>query len=145
LNRALEAYETLKVPNHYQKRKWGETLYKLGRSLEAEAILETIEDKSGWIWLAHNLSQVKFELGKFKEALNLVNESVTGATGVNEKYRSSFLLQRIKVKIALRQDPADDIAEARRYTTNPGLLKQFSIMTGFVGVEGDHLIKPRHG
>lgn len=145
LNRALEAYETLKVPNHYQKRKWGETLYKLGRSLEAEAILETIEDKSGWIWLAHNLSQVKFELGKFEEALNLVNESVTGATGANEKYRSSFLLQRVKVKIALRQDTTDDIAEARRYTTNPGLLKQFSIMAGFVGVEGDHLIKPRHG
>lgn len=126
LNRALEAYETLKVPDHYQKRKWGEALYKLGRYPEAEAILETIEDKSGWIWLAHNLSQVKLALGKFKEALDLVNDSVTGATGVNEKYRSSFLLQRVKVKIALRQDPDDDIAEGRRYTTNPGLLEQFS-------------------
>lgn len=29
LNRALEAFETLKAPNHYQKRKWGEALYKL--------------------------------------------------------------------------------------------------------------------
>ncbi|EMO9850648.1 tetratricopeptide repeat protein [Pseudomonas aeruginosa] len=126
LNRALEAFETLKAPNHYQKRKWGEALYKLGRYAEAEAVLETIEDKSGWIWLAHNLSQVKLELGKFKEALDLVNDSVTGATGVNEKYRSSFLLQRVKVKSALHQDPADDIAEGRRYTTNPGLLEQFS-------------------
>lgn len=126
LNRALEAYETLKVPDHYQKRKWGEALYKLGRYPEAETIFETIEDKGGWIWLAHNLSQVKFKLGKFKEALNLVNESVTGATGVNEKYRSSFLLQRVKVKIALCQDPTGDIAEGRRYTTNPGLLEQFS-------------------
>ncbi|WP_035823780.1 tetratricopeptide repeat protein [Janthinobacterium sp. RA13] len=128
LNRALDAYETLKVPDHYQKRKWGEALYKLGRYQEAETIFETIEDKSGRIWLAHNLSQVKFKLGKFMEALNLVNESVTGATGVNEKYRSSFLLQRVKVKIALCQDPTGDIAEGRRYTTNPGLLEQFSIM-----------------
>jgi hypothetical protein len=128
LNRALEAYETLKAPDNYQKRKWGEALYKLGRYPEAEVMLETIEGKSGWIWLAHNLSQVKLVLGKLEEALDLVNESVAGATGVNEKYRSSFLLQRVKVKIALRQDPADDIAEARRYTTNPGLLEQFSIV-----------------
>lgn len=126
LNCALEALETLKAPNHYQRRKWGEALYKLGRYEEAEAILEMIEDKSGRIWLAHNLSQVKFELGKFEEALDLVNESVAGATGVNEKYRSSFLLQRAKVKIALHQDPDDDIAEGLRYTTNAGLLDQFS-------------------
>ena len=126
LNRALEAFETLKAPDPYQRRKWGESLYKLGRYAEAEAILETIEDKSGWIWLAHNLSQVKLELGKFQEALDLVNDSVTGAIGVNEKYRSSFLLQRVKVKVALHQDPADDIAEGRRHTTNPGLLEQFS-------------------
>ncbi|KQQ45916.1 hypothetical protein ASF61_19975 [Duganella sp. Leaf126] len=129
LNRALEAYEALKVPNHYQKRKWGEALYRLGRYQEAEFILETIEDKSGWIWLAHSLSQVKYELGKFKDALNLVNESVTGAIGVNEKYRSSFLLQRAKVKIALSQDPVSDIAEGRRYTCNPGLLEQFAKLT----------------
>lgn len=126
LNRALEAYETLNVPDHYQKRKWGEALFKLGRYAEAEAIFETIEDKGGWIWLAHNLSQVKLKLGKFEEALDLVNDSVMGATGVNEKYRSSFLLQRVKVKIALHQDPEDDIAEGLRYTTNPGLLDQFS-------------------
>lgn len=126
LNRALEAYETLKTPDHYQKRKWGEALYKLGRYAEAEAILQTIEDKGGRIWLAHNLSQVKLQLGKFEEALDLVNESVAGATGVNEKYRSSFLLQRVKVKVALHQDPADDIAEGLRYTINPGLLDQFS-------------------
>lgn len=127
LNRALEAYETLKAPDHYQRRKWGESLYKLGRHREAEAILEMIEDKSGRIWLAHNLSQVKLELGKFDEALDLVSESVAGATGVNEKYRSSFLLQRVKVKIALHQNPADDIAEGLLYTTNPGLLGQFAV------------------
>ncbi|WP_211923321.1 hypothetical protein [Duganella radicis] len=69
LNQALEAYEALKVPNHYQKRKWGEVLYRLSRYEEAEAILETIEDKSGWIWLAHSLSQVKYELGKFNDGL----------------------------------------------------------------------------
>lgn len=126
LNRVLEAYETLKAPDHYQKRKWGETLYKLARYTDAEAILQTIEDESGRIWLAHNLSQVKLELGKFKEALDLVDESVAGATGVNEKYRSSFLLQRVKVKIALHQNPANDIAEGMQYTTNPSLLDQFS-------------------
>jgi tetratricopeptide (TPR) repeat protein len=128
LSRALEAYETLKVPDHYQKRKWGEALYKLGRYPEAETIFETIEDEDGWIWLAHSLSQVKLKLGKFKEALNLVNESVTGATGMNEKYRSSFLLQRAKVKVALCEDPTGDIAEGRKYTTNPSLLEQFSIV-----------------
>ncbi|MDB5995302.1 MAG: hypothetical protein JWP42_2438 [Pseudomonas sp.] len=126
LNRALDAFETLKAPNIYQKRKWGEALYKLGRYAEAETILDTIEDKSGRIWLAHNLSQVKLELGKLEEALDLVNESVAGATGMNEKYRSSFLLQRVKVKIALQQNPASDIAEGYRYTTNPGLIAQFS-------------------
>lgn len=76
LNRALEAFETLKAPSHYQRRKWGEALYKLGRYTEAEALLETIEDKSGWIWLAHNLSQVKLALGKFEEALDLVKETL---------------------------------------------------------------------
>ena len=128
LNRALEAFEALKVPDHYQKRKWGEALYKLGRHAEAEAILEKIEDKSGWIWLAHNLSQVKLKLGKLEEALDLVNASVAGATGVNEKYRSSFLLQRAKVKIALNRDPVDDIAEGLRHTNNLGLLNQFSAL-----------------
>jgi tetratricopeptide (TPR) repeat protein len=126
LNRALDAFETLKAPNIYQKRKWGEALYKLGRYAEAETILDTIEDKSSRIWLAHNLSQVKLELGKLEEALDLVNESVAGAIGMNEKYRSSFLLQRVKVKIALQQNPASDIAEGYRYTTNPGLIAQFS-------------------
>lgn len=128
LNRALEAYQTLKVPDNYQKRKWGEALYKLDRHSEAEEILETIDDESGWIWLAHNLSQVKFKLGKFQEALHLINDSINGATGMNAKYRSSFLLQRVKVKIALLQDPSDDIAEARRYTTNPGLLEQLAVI-----------------
>lgn len=128
LNRALDAYEALKRPDAYHKRKWGETLYKLGRYLEAEAILEAIEDKSGWIWLAHNLSQVKLELGKLKEALELVDESVAGATGRNEKYRSSFLLQRAKVKVALHWDPTSDIAEGRLYTKNSGLRDQFSAL-----------------
>jgi tetratricopeptide (TPR) repeat protein len=126
LNRALDAFDSLKAPNLYQRRKWGEALYKLGRYAEAETILDAIEGNSSRIWLAHNLSQVKFELGKLEEALDLVNESVEGATGVNEKYRSSFLLQRIKVKVALHQDPASDIADARRYTTNAGLLDQLS-------------------
>jgi len=30
---------------------------------------------------------------------------IVGAKGVNENYRSSFLLQRAKVKMALGQDP----------------------------------------
>lgn len=126
LNLALEAFETLKSPDSYQKRKWGESLYKLGRHIEAEAILESIEDESSRIWLAHNLSQVKLELGKLDEALDLVNESVEGADGANERYRSSFLLQRVKVKIALGQDPSCDIAEGQYYTKNTGLLSQFS-------------------
>lgn len=126
LNLVLEAFETLKSPDAYQKRKWGESLYKLGRHTEAEAILESIEDGSGRIWLAHNLSQVKLELGKLDEALDLVNESIEGANGANERYRSSFLLQRVKVKVALGQDPSCDVAEGRCHTTNTGLLSQFS-------------------
>ncbi|WEL76062.1 tetratricopeptide repeat protein [Pseudomonas sp. CBSPAW29] len=126
LNLVLDAFETLKSPDPYQKRKWGESLYKLGRHTEAEAILESIEAGSGRIWLAHNLSQVKLELGKLDEALDLVNESVEGANGANERYRSSFLLQRVKVKVALGQDPSCDVAEGRCHTTNTGLLSQFS-------------------
>lgn len=126
LNLVLEAFETLKSPNAYQKRKWGESLYKMGRHPEAEAIFESIEDESGRIWLAHNLSQVKLELGKLDEALDFVNESIEGANGINEKYRSSFLLQRVKVKVALGQDPTCDIVEGRRYTSNSWLLSQFS-------------------
>lgn len=125
LNRALDAYEALKDPNHYQRRKLGETLYKLGRYPEAEGVLEAIDDRSGRIWLAHNLSQVKLELGKVDEALALAAEAVAGAKGVNLKYRSSFLLQLAKVKIAMDEDPGDDIAEGRRHTTNLGLLEQF--------------------
>lgn len=126
LNRALDAYQVLKTPDQYQRRKLGETFYKLGLHPEAEAVLETIEDKGGRIWLAHNLSQVKLALGKHEDALELADEAVVGAKGVNEKYRSSFLLQRAKVKMALDLDPADDIAEGRRHTTNPGLLDQFA-------------------
>ncbi|WP_372353792.1 hypothetical protein ACDH63_07335 [Xanthomonas axonopodis pv. maculifoliigardeniae] len=126
LNRALEAFETLKVPDSYQKRKWGEVLYKLGRYPEAEVILEGIEDRNGWIWLAHNLSQVKLQLNKPNEALDLVNESVQGAHGNNIKYRSSFLLQRAKVRIALNQDPSCDINEGLLHTNNPGLIEKLN-------------------
>ncbi len=124
LNRALDAYEALKAPDHYQRRKLGETLHKLGRNEDAETVLEPIDDKGGRIWLAHNLSQVKLALGKHDDALELADEAVVGARGVNEKYLSSFLLQRAKVKIALDLDPSDDIAEGRRHTSNPGLLDQ---------------------
>ena len=126
LNRALEAFETLKLPNIYQKRKWGEALYKLGRYAESEIILETISDTSGRIWLAHNLSQVKLGLGKLEQALDLARECVEGAIGENEKYRSSFLLQRAKVKIALGRSPSSDITEGYRHTTNAGLVAQFA-------------------
>lgn len=129
LARALDAFEALKAPDSYQKRKWGEALYKLTRYSEAEKILEAIEDSSGRLWCAHSLSQVKFELGKFGEALELVNESVAGAIGKNERYRASFLLQRVKVKIALGEDAAADIAEGRSYTNNPGLLEQFDALS----------------
>jgi len=126
LERALEAFEALKSPDSYQKRKWGETLFELGRLPEAEAILESIDDRDGRIWLAHSLSRVKLELSKLDEALMLVDEAVAGAKGVNRKYGSSFLLQRAKVKLARSLDPSDDIAKGREGTSNKGLLDQFS-------------------
>lgn len=126
LARALDAYETLKAPDPYQKRKWGETLYRLDRFPEAEEMLESFEDEGGRIWLAHSLSQVKLALGKVGEALPLVDEAVNGAVGVQRKYLSSFLLQRAKVKIALGQNPVDDIEEGVAATLHVGLLEQFA-------------------
>lgn len=127
--RALDAFEALKAPDPYQKRKWGETLYKLNRYSEAEKILEAIEDNSGRLWCAHSLSQVKLKLGKLDMALELVNESVAGSVGKNEKYRASFLLQRVKVKIARGEGVAADIAEGRSFTDNLGLLEQFDALS----------------
>lgn len=125
LTRALDAYEMLKVPDNFQMRKWGETLHKLGRDPEAEALLESFTDVNGRIWLAHSLSQVKLALGKLEPALVLVDEAVAGAVDHNIIYRSSFLLQRAKVKIALGQSPADDIAEGIEHTRNRGLIGEF--------------------
>ena len=126
LARALDTYETLKSPDTYQKRKWGETLYRLDRFPEAEQLLESFDDENGRIWLAHSLSQVKLELGKLGEALTLVDEAVEGAVGIHRRYRSSFLLQRAKVKIARGQDPAEDIEEGIGATQHVGLLEQFA-------------------
>jgi hypothetical protein len=128
LARALDAYETLKSPDPYQQRKWGETLFRLDRFTEAEERLESFDDEDGRIWLAHSLSQVKLALGKVEEALLLVVEAVDGAVGLQRIYRSSFLLQRVKVKIALGQDPSEDIEEGIAATLNVGLLKQFAML-----------------
>jgi len=125
LPKALEAYEALSAPDDYQKRKWGETLYRLGRLDDAEDLLETVSDESGRIWLTHNLSQVKLAKGELQLALTLVDESVAGAVGADRKYRSSFLLQRAKVRLAMGEDPSDDIAEGRLETDHSGLLRVF--------------------
>lgn len=134
LNRALEAYEELKAPDPFQKRKWGETLHQLGRTPEAEALLQSIEDGDGRLWVAHSLSQVKLELskgepGKLVAALALAKEAVVGAVGKDEKYRSSFLLQLAKVKIALGEDPSTEIAQGYRFTDHLGLRKQFQVLS----------------
>lgn len=134
LNRALEAYEELKAPDPFQKRKWGETLHQLGRSQEAETLLETIEDGDGRLWVAHSLSQVKLELSKDEPeklvaAMALAEEAVVGAVGKDEKYRSSFLLQLAKVKIALGQDPSAEIALGVKFTDHLGLHEQFRVLS----------------
>jgi len=133
LNRALEAYEELKAPDPFQKRKWGETLHQLGRAPEAEAMLQSIEDGDGRLWVAHSLSQVKLELskddpGKLVAALALAEEAVLGAVGKDEKYRSSFLLQVAKVKVALGEDPSAEISQGYRFTDHLGLHEQFRIL-----------------
>lgn len=139
LSRALDAFEALKAPDSYNKRKWGETLHLLGRNREAEVILETIEDSGGRLWLAHSLSQVKLELSKHEPkklnaALALAEEAVAGAVGKNHKYRSSFLLQLAKVKIALAEDPSADIEQGYRFTDNLGLHEQFRILSALLPV-----------
>lgn len=125
LPKALEAYEALSSPDDYQRRKWGETLFRLGRLDDAENMLNRVSDESGRIWLAHNLSQVKLAKGQLDLALSLIDESVAGAVGAERKYRSSFLLQRAKVRLAMGEEPTDDIAEGRAETENPGLLRDF--------------------
>ena len=142
LTRALEAYETLKMPDNFQKRKWGETLHKLGRDPEAETLLESFTDVGGRIWLAHSLSQVKLALGKIEPALALVNEAVEGAVDHNIIYRSSFLLQRAKVKIWLGQSAVDDIAEGLEHTRNQGLIGEFEKLRVRAADIADHAGAP---
>lgn len=125
LPRALEAFEALSAPDDYQRRKWGETLFRLNRLDEADAMLGTVLDKSGHIWLAHSRSQVKLAKGDLSLALALVDEAIAGAVGAERKYRSSFLLQRAKVRLAMGDDPTADIAEGRRETSNAGLHEGF--------------------
>ena len=125
LPKALEAYKALSTSDDYQRRKWGETLYRLNRLDDADEMLATVLDKSGHIWLAHSMSQVKLAKGELPLALTLVNEAIAGAVGAESKYRSSFLLQRAKVRLAMAEDPTEDIAEGRQETTNAGLHKEF--------------------
>ena len=120
--RALDAYETLRSPDAYQKRRWGETLLKLGRWEEAKNVLSGIDEPTGRIWVAHSLSQVELALGKLPEALSLANEAIAGAVGRHVQYRGSFLLQRIKVRIEMGDRPLDDIEEAVQCSDNGRLL-----------------------
>ena len=97
----------------------------MNRLDEADAMLGTVLDKSGHIWLAHSRSQVKLAKGDLSLALALVDEAIAGAVGAERKYRSSFLLQRAKVRLAMGDDPTADIAEGRRETSNAGLHEGF--------------------
>ena len=48
----------------------------------------------------------------------LSDEAIEGAVGKNTTFRGSFLIQRIKTKLALGQDPFSDIDEALRLAEN---------------------------
>ncbi|WP_421577457.1 hypothetical protein [Shinella sp. M31] len=118
-DRALEAYESLRSPDAFQRRRWGEVLNMLGRFEESEILLQGIDDPDGRIWIANSLSQTKLGLGKTQEALALADEAIAGATGRNEIYRGSFLLQRAKALLALGKDPTAELEVALAGGINP--------------------------
>jgi tetratricopeptide (TPR) repeat protein len=126
--RALQAFETLRSPDPFQSRRWGETLLAVGRHEEAETLLAGIVDDDGRIWVAHSLSRAKFGLGKLDEAKLLVDEALAGTTGRNKQYRASFLLQRIKVRLAIGETPADDFVEAVGLADNQSVLEQLETL-----------------
>ncbi|GLQ56688.1 hypothetical protein GCM10010862_39470 [Devosia nitrariae] len=117
--RALEAYESLRSTDAFQRRRWGEVLNMLGRFEDAESVLQDIDDPDGRIWVANSLSQTKLGLGKTGEALALADEAIAGATGRNEIYRASFLLQRAKTLLAIGQDPTAEVEAALAGGINP--------------------------
>jgi len=127
-SRALQAFEALRSPDPFQSRRWGETLLAVDRLEEAETLLAGIVDDDGRIWVAHSLSRAKLGLGKLDEAKDLVDEALAGATGRNQQYRASFLLQRIRVRVAIGETPADDFNEAVSLADNQSLLEQLEIL-----------------
>ncbi|QHG74728.1 hypothetical protein [Ensifer adhaerens] len=126
--RALQAFEALRSPDPFQTRRWGETLLAVGHHKEAETLLAGIVDADGRIWVAHSLSRAKLGLGKLDEAKDLVDEALAGATGRNQQYRASFLLQRIKVRLAIGEIPAEDFEEAVCLADNQSVLEQLETL-----------------
>ncbi|MBZ9727947.1 hypothetical protein LB554_28800 [Mesorhizobium sp. CO1-1-11] len=112
------AYEAMRSPDAFQRRRWAETLILLEEYTEAVAMLEAIDDKGGHIFIAHSLSRAKLGLGHAGEALALSNAAIDGAVGRHENFRCSFLIQRIKVKLELGEEPFSDIDEASRLAEN---------------------------
>ncbi|MFK3857206.1 hypothetical protein [Agrobacterium pusense] len=127
-SRALQAFEALRSPDPFQSRRWGETLLAVSRLDEAETLLAGIADDDGRIWVAHSLSRAKLGLGKLDEAKDLLDEALAGATGRNQQYRASFLLQRIKVRLAMGETPAEDFEEVVCLADNQSVLEQLETL-----------------
>ena len=126
--RALQAFEAIRSPDPFQTRRWGETLLAVGRYKEAEALLARIVDSDGRIWVAHSLSRAKLGLGKLDEAKDLVDEALAGTTERNRRYRASFLLQRIRVRLAIGETPVDDFKEAVDLADNQSVLEELEAL-----------------
>lgn len=135
-SRALEAYESLRSPDAFQQRRWGEILNMLGRFDTAEIVLQGIDDPDSRIWVTNSLSQTKLGLGKTAEALTLIDEAIAGATGRNEIYLGSFLLQRAKTLLALGEDPTAEIEAALAGGINPRQRTELLAMQA--SLHGDH-------
>lgn len=131
--RALQAYEAIRSPDPFQKRRWAETLLTIDRYDEAEKLLSGIIDSDGRIWVAHSLSRAKLGLGKLKEAKDLVDEALSGATGRHLQYRASFLLQRVKVRLAMAETPTDDLEEAMKLSDNASLTEELETLRSECG------------
>ncbi|UVC17070.1 hypothetical protein [Mesorhizobium onobrychidis] len=64
---ALLAYESMRSPDPFDRRRWADTLLLLDRYEEAERLLAAIDDKPSRSFVAHSLSRAVLGLGRQKK------------------------------------------------------------------------------
>lgn len=102
-NRALEYYERVANPNHYQLTMYAECCMLVEDFRRADGLLNqvSIADRGPHWW--HRLAQAKRGQIELDDALKAVTEAL--GTLTEERYRSAFLLERAEIEAA-QDNPA---------------------------------------